>query len=167
MIRLAPNFTLRELVASQTAARQGITNSAPWWAIENLTSLCTEVLQPIRDHYGRPVVVSSGFRSQALERVLKGMPADWVSHGQHPLGQAADFEVLGLSNADVARWIRANLAFDQLILEFHNTADPSSGWIHCSYVRPNRTETLTAVRHHGDVTYQEGLPSLVTDPEIS
>lgn len=165
-MNISPNFTLHELTASQVAERRGINNAAPLWVIENLRGLSAAVLQPVRDHFESPVIVSSGWRCQALERALKDKPDDWISPSQHTLGEAADFEVVGVSNLDVARWIATNVVtFDQLILEFHTPSIPSSGWIHCSHVRPNRAETLTAIREQrGGVTYVPGLPSPLETP---
>lgn len=153
---LSKNFTLRELTRSQVAARRGIDNTPPAWAEENLSRLARNVLQPVRDHFG-PTNVSSGYRCAALERAIKGKPDTWTPRGQHPQGQAADFEVLGQSNVVVATWIAAHLEFDQLILEFYDGVDPHSGWIHCSYVRPPRGEVLRAVTRGRNVTYLSGL----------
>jgi hypothetical protein len=158
-VKLAPNFTLDELQASNIANRRNIDNRAPWWALPNLRALANGILQPVRDEFKRPVIVTSGFRCQELERVLKRKPSDWFSASQHALGEAADFHVPGVSNGEVARWIEANLYFDQLILEFHNPKDPQSGWVHCSYVRSVRQESLTALcdADSGQTVYHAGL----------
>lgn len=157
-MRLAPNFTLREFTASQTAARRGIDNTPPWWVVDNLRHVAQAILQPIRDHFGRPVVVTSGYRAIELELAL-GKTPERAREGQHPRGQAADFEVLGVSNQEVAEWIESSgLPVDQLILEFHEPGDPASGWVHCSSIRPNRRSILTASRIDGQVIYTQGLP---------
>ena len=158
-MKLSTNFSLRELTRSQVAARRGIRNDPPLWAVENLRRLCLGVLQPVRDYFHAPVFVSSGYRGDELERALKDKDADWYPKGQHPLGQAADFEVGGVSNFDVARWIAegGEVEFDQLILEFYRRGDPSSGWVHCSYVRPPRGRVLRAVASGANVTYHAGL----------
>lgn len=160
MSRLSLNFTMRELIASQVAARNGIDNTPlTSWVQDNLKHLATTILQPVRDHFRTPVIVSSAYRCPELERVLKNKPAGWLSSSLHPKGQAADFEVVGHSNMDVAIWIRDHLDFDQVILEFFEPADPSSGWVHCSAVRPNRSQVLTATRTNGgDATYSFGIP---------
>jgi zinc D-Ala-D-Ala carboxypeptidase len=128
-MQLSPNFHLSELIQSQSATRAKINNQPNAQQIQNLKALCCNILQPIRDHYQKPVIVSSGYRSVALNARIGG------SHtSQHCFGQAADFEIPGLTNKEVAEFLRKNLDFDQLILEFYDSKDPRSGWIHCSYI---------------------------------
>lgn len=147
---LSPNFSLNELTKSQLAARHGIDNTPPPPAVENLTRLARNILQPVRDHYGRPFSPSSGYRSVRLNRLL-GSSDD----SQHVKGEAADFEVPGIDNLALARWIAANLEFDQLILE-HYDGTPWSGWVHCSYrAGRNRREVLTI----GPRGVARGLPA--------
>ena len=142
-MKLTTNFSLAELTASQTAARKGIPNNPTPGQIENLRKLCESVLQPIRNHYDAPVIVSSGFRSPEL-CVLIGSSID----SQHAKGQAADLQVSGIDNEKLATYIKNNLDFDQLILEFYKKEEgPHSGWIHVSYVgKENRKESLQATR---------------------
>lgn len=147
-MELSPNFTLAELIKSQTAERKGIDNYPEPSHIENLKLLAENILQPIRDKFG-PFIVSSGYRSPEL-CVAVGS----TIKSQHAKGQAADFEVSGIDNYDLARWIESNLPFDQLILECYNKSDKNSGWIHCSYVHEPRKETLT---YHRDTGYEKGL----------
>ena len=137
--RLTPNFTLRELCASGTAARLGIDNMNPPLAVRGaLQKLCGAVLQPVRDRWG-PVRVNSGWRSPRLNRAVGG-----ADSSQHLVGEAADIECAGVSNLDLARWIEASLPFDQLILEFYTPGDPRSGWVHVSYREgTNRRQVLT------------------------
>jgi zinc D-Ala-D-Ala carboxypeptidase len=127
-MRVSKNFTLGELTKSQTALRKGINNIPDPIHLHNLHRLCDNILQPVREHFDGPVNISSGFRSVELCLAIGSS-----SKSQHAKGQAADFEVLGVDNKVVAEWIRDNLDFDQLILEFYNEDDPQSGWIHCSY----------------------------------
>ena len=95
-MKLSNNFSLKEMTASQTADRHGISNNPSEDHMDNLTKLCQNVLQPIRDHYGKVVIVSSGYRSP-----------EWCvkigsSVGSQPAkGEAADFEIYGVSNADL------------------------------------------------------------------
>ena len=124
-MKLSNNFSLKELTASQTAERKGISNNPSEDHMNNLKELCDNVLQKIRDHYNKVVSVSSGYRSPEL-CVSIGSSVN----SQHAKGQAADFEIFGLSNADLCKWISENLEFDQLILEYHNIGEPNSGWIH-------------------------------------
>ena len=142
-MKLTTNFSLAEMTASQTAARKGIPNNPTAGQIENLRKLCESILQPIRNHYDAPVIVSSGFRSPEL-CVLIGSSID----SQHAKGQAADLQVSGIDNKMLAKWIKENLDFDQLILEFYKEAEgPHSGWVHVSYVgKENRKQSLTATR---------------------
>lgn len=136
-MQLSKNFWLSELTKSQTATRYGIPNNPNSTQTKNLKNLCGAILQPVRDHYQRPVVVSSGYRSPMLNARIGGSGTS-----QHCFGQAADFEVPGLSNPEVATWIRKNLDFDQLILEFYDGKNPNSGWIHCSYTSQNRKQSM-------------------------
>ena len=110
--QLTTHFSLREMTRSQTAARKGIDNQPPADVVANLRDLCVQVLEPVRLHYGVPIIPSSGYRSPALNAAIGG-----AKNSQHCKGRAVDFEVSGVSNYDLAVWIRDNLVFDQLILE--------------------------------------------------
>lgn len=137
---LSTNLRLGECVKSDTALRAGINN----WptdpaVVTNLTAVARNVWQRVRNHYGVPMTVSSGYRSPALNAFVKGK-----RNSQHCAGEALDFEVPGVANYDVACWIRDNCTFDQLILEFYTPGKPNSGWIHVSYKNGhNRKECLT------------------------
>jgi|TARA_B100001094_G_scaffold200441_1_gene194493 uncharacterized protein YcbK (DUF882 family) len=140
-LKLSENFSLQELLKSQTALRKGIDNKpTDPSVITNLQVLCEKVLQPIRDHFARPVVINSGYRCPKLNKAIGSS-----SKSQHTKGEAADIEIPGLSNKELAEYIEDNLPFDQLILEFYNGVDPNSGWVHVSYVgdSDNRKQTLT------------------------
>src|SRR5210317_1674254 len=151
-MKLSKSFSLNELTKSQTAEREGINNNPGEAQIEALQRLCENILQPVRDHYGMPVVVSSGFRSGQL-CIAIGLSLN----SQHALGQAADFEIFGISNQELAHWIDKNLDYDQMILEFWNPEDKNSGWVHCSYKKPeeNRKEFLRAYRDSDGKTKYE------------
>jgi zinc D-Ala-D-Ala carboxypeptidase len=127
-MRLSKNFTFHEMVRSQTATRHGVDNAPSPVFVENLRLLCVNVLQPIRDHYGLPVDISSGYRSPALNRLVKGSKTS-----DHMRGMAADIEIQGVSNWDLANWIKDRLKFKQCILEYHTRTVPDSGWVHVSY----------------------------------
>ena len=101
--------------------------------------LFAKVVQPIRDKFG-PTVINSGYRCKKLNTAIGGS-----KKSQHCFGEAADIEVPTLSNRDLAEWIKNNLDFDQLILEFYNGKDPRSGWVHVSYKNKddNRKQCLT------------------------
>ena len=152
-MRLSKNFSLKELIKSETATRKNINNNPNEDNIENLQRLCNEVLQPIRDHYGKVVSVSSGFRSPEL-CVAIGSSVN----SQHASGQAADFEIYGVSNKELADYIADNLDFDQLILEYWKPEEPNSGWVHCSFksADSNRKEYLRAIKgSDGRTSYQK------------
>mgnify|MGYP001370752458 FL=1 len=140
-MKLTENFTLQELIKSQTALRKGINNKpASPDIVVNLQTLCEKVLQPVREHFGKPVTVNSGYRCPKLNKAIGSS-----SKSQHTKGLAADIEIPGVSNKELAEYIESNLPFDQLILEFYNGVDPNSGWVHVSYVDDdkNRKQTLT------------------------
>ena len=137
-MKLSGQFSLAELTKSQTATRKGIDNKPTLDHIENLTELCTHVLEPTRRNFGKPMVISSGYRSEELCEAIGSS-----KNSQHAKGEAADFEMFGVDNKELAKYIKNNLVFDQLILEFYNPDDPSSGWVHCSYSKEeNRKQSL-------------------------
>ena len=141
-MKLSQHFQLSEFTASQTAARRRISNVPPPDAVRALTALCENVLEPVRRHFRLPVIVSSGYRSPALNRAVGGSASS-----QHVKGEAADIEIPGVANGDLARWIARNCDFDQLILEFYTPGQPTSGWVHVSWRGANRRrQTLTAER---------------------
>ena len=149
-MQLSENFSLLELTKSQTAERKGIDNTPSPEHQENLKLLCTHILQPVRDHFERVVSVSSGYRSPELCEAIGSKITS-----QHAKGQAADFEIYGLSNQELANWIRENLDYDQLILEYWKEEDPNSGWVHCSYnSEGNRKEYLRAYKNEGKTKYE-------------
>ena len=152
-MKLSENFSLLELTKSQTAERKGIDNTPSTEHQENLKSLCTRILQPVRDHFSRVVSVSSGYRSQALCEAIGSKTTS-----QHAKGQAADFEIFGISNKELADYINENLDYDQLILEYWKESDPNSGWIHCSFnSKGNRKEYLRAYKNEGKTKYEHIL----------
>lgn len=147
-VQLTRSFTLSELSKSRTALNRGWDNTPGKTCVENLKVLCEKVLQPVRDHFNLPVVISSGYRSANVNRAEGGA---WNS--QHLIGEAADFEIHGVHNADIWRWILANLQFDQLIAEHLSSKDPNAGWIHVSYSKNNRKQALSCVKGN----YPQGL----------
>ena len=152
-MKLSENFSLLELTKRQTAERKGIDNTPSPTHRDNLKSLCTRILQPVRDHFGRVVSVSSGYRSEALCIAIGSKTTS-----QHAKGQAADFEIYGLSNGELATWIKENLDYDQLILEYWTPESPNNGWIHCSFnSEGNRKEYLRAYKNEGKTKYEHIL----------
>ena len=125
-MQLTKNFFLSEFIRSETASRLNIPNVPNQTHINNLKLLCEKVLQPVRDHFKQPVIISSGYRSIELNKAIKGS-----LNSQHCLGQAADFDIPGIDNYDLAKWIEANLNYDQLILEYYEGGN--TGWVHVGY----------------------------------
>lgn len=151
-MKLSKNFSLSELTKSQSATRLGIDNTPSMTVIDNLQALVDNILQPVRDAHG-PVSITSGYRSPDLNAAIGGS-----RNSDHTRGQAADFEVATMSNKDLAEWIRDNLKFTQLILEFPSKTDPSAGWVHCSYnAKDLKCQVLTATRVNGKTVYSAGL----------
>lgn len=139
-IKISEHFTVHEAVHSQTALRQGINNMPGFEELGAITIVATHILEPVRTHFGIPFSPSSWYRSGELNRAIGSSDTS-----QHIKGQAVDFEVPGISNFEVAKYIQDNLEFDQLILEFWSHRNLNAGWIHCSYVASpleNRKEVL-------------------------
>ena len=153
-MKLSANFSLNELTKSETATRNGISNIPSQEVIEKLQALVNNVLQPVRNRCG-PVIVTSGYRSPEVNKSVGGS-----STSHHCFGYAADFEVLGMDNRELAIFIRDELAeFTQLILEFYVDGEPDSGWVHCSYDAADlKCQTLTARRVNGRTQYSNGIP---------
>jgi len=152
-MKLTQNFSLSELTRSQTATRRGIENQPDDEQLANLVALCECVLQPIRDHFGKSVRISSGLRVPELNAAIGGSTTS-----DHTRGMAADIEVPPVDNLELARWIEGSgLAFRQLILEYYD-GTPDSGWIHVSYdPADNKRQVLTATKQNGKTVYLNGL----------
>jgi len=152
-MNLSPNFSLHELTKSETALRMGFDNTPGDAETEALRLLCEKVLQPVRDHYGKGVKVNSGFRSPESNAAVGGSKTS-----DHCKGQAADIEIPGVPNAELAQWIMDNLEYTQLILEFYTPGIPDSGWVHVSYDPDNlKKQELTAMKVAGKTQYVPGL----------
>ena len=147
-MKLTANFSLSELTKSQTATRKGIDNTPSPEHQENLRLLCEAVLQPVREHFGRVVTVNSGYRPPELCTAIGSKITS-----QHARGEAADFEIFGVSNKVLADYIHETLHYDQLILEYWNESDPNSGWVHCSFSEgKNRKQYLKAYKDENNKT---------------
>lgn len=146
---LSPNFSLAEMCVTS----QPFPNVPRPAEIAYMTTLCVEVLEPLRAHFGRPVHVNSGYRALAVNRAVGSKDTS-----QHPKGEAADVEIEGVPNADVARWIRDHLVFDQIILENYRPGVPGSGWVHVSYRKGcNRKQCLTMTLGSHGAVYSTGI----------
>jgi len=140
MERLTKNFTLEEFERSDTAKRLKIDNRVPQFAVERLRTLCEKVLQPVRDHFGVPIIITSGYRCPDLNDAVRG-----ATSSQHMKGEAADFKIRApnLQLYDIYLWMVDNLEFDQLIWEVR----PNSKWIHVSYkAGGNRQQVFSCKR---------------------
>jgi uncharacterized protein YcbK (DUF882 family) len=152
-VNLTQNFTLSEMTKSETALRHGMANDPSETEIENLRVLCENVLQKVRDHYGMGVKVNSGFRHPLVNAKVGGSTTS-----DHCKGFAADIEIPGIPNAELAEWIAEHLEFRQLILEFYTPGVPDSGWVHVSYnPADNKKQVLTATKQNGKTVYLPGL----------
>lgn len=144
---------MMELTKSATASRMGIENYPNADQMYSIRVLAETILQPIRNHYGIPFSVSSGFRSHELSKAI-GSSSNSQHGCNNPGEAAADFEVPGISNMDLCYYIKSVLNFDQLILECFTPGQPNSGWVHCSISELPRKELLTYDRTQG---YRKGL----------
>lgn len=152
-MRLTQNFTLSEMTKSDTALRLGIDNTPGEAEIDALRDLCELVLQPVRNYFGTGVHVNSGFRSREVNTAIGGSKTS-----DHCRGMAADIEIPGIPNHELAEWIEKNLSYTQLILEFYTRGVPDSGWVHVSYDPGNlKKQNLTATRQDGKTVYLNGL----------
>ena len=150
-IQLSKNLYLHEVIKSNTATRRGIDNTPTNEHLNNLKEIAKEVFQPLRDHLGTAIGISSGYRSEDLNKAIGGSKTS-----QHSKGEALDLDadIFGkTTNADIFGYIKENLDFDQLIWEFGNDTNPN--WVHVSYksYEENRNEILQAVRVGGKVNY--------------
>lgn len=136
-MKLSKNFSLEEMCRSNTARVKGLPNVPNVEQVKNLQHLCKNVLQPLRDHLGEPVVINSGFRSQAVNMAVGG-----AKNSQHTKGEAADIKCKDYPFAkEIYTWIMDNLKFDQVILERKGNAV----WVHVSFRTngKNRQQALT------------------------
>lgn len=153
MTQLTANFSLHELTKSETALRHNLPNDPDEKTIANLKVLCEQVLQPVRDHYGKGVKVNSGFRHPDVNAAVGGSKTS-----DHCQGQAADIEIPGVPNHELAEYISKNFKFTQVILEFYTPGIPDSGWVHVAYDASNlKGQTLTATKKDGKTVYLPGL----------
>ena len=151
-MKLSKNLTLKEVTKSDTANRLGIDNTPEDFDIKNLRAIAEEVFQPLRDHFGVPLFVSSGFRSKKLNKAIGGS-----KYSQHMVGEALDIDadVYGrVTNRELFRFIKENLIFDQLIWEFGD--DDTPNWVHVSYKDKgqNRKQVKRAYRDSKGVYYK-------------
>ena len=139
--KLSQNFKLKEFEKSFVAKRKNIDNCVhDKETFKSLEKLCKNIVQPIRNYYKIPFSPNSGYRSITLNRYIGSSDTS-----QHVLGQAVDLEIPGVNNEELFNLIKDELDFDQVILEYYDGVDPSSGWVHVSYVsnKDNRNRAMT------------------------
>jgi zinc D-Ala-D-Ala carboxypeptidase len=152
-MKLTENFSLAEMTKSETALRLDLPNDPEPDHLENLKALAENVLQPVRNHFGKGVKVNSAYRHPDVNKAVGGSTTS-----DHCKGMAADIEIPGIANADLAEWIKDNCEFRQLILEFYTPGIPDSGWVHVSYnPADNKKQVLTAMKENGKTVYKPGL----------
>ena len=148
-MQLSKNLALSEVTRSETAKRRGISNMPTPEHIENFKKLAENVFQPIRDHFGVPIRISSGYRSKELNAAIGGSLSS-----QHCQGEAIDIDMDGttITNKQIFDFIKDNLNFDQLIWEFGTDTNPD--WVHVSYdsAGKQRKQILKAKRAAGGKT---------------
>jgi len=151
-MKLSKNLSLDEVIYSQTALRRDIDNTPTEEHIENLKYVAEKIFQPIREHFGVPIYVSSGYRSKDLNEAIGGSPRSFHSHGM-ALDLDQDGRNKGVSNADVFYFIKDNLQFTELIWEFGTENNPN--WVHVA-IAPGREEeknTKIAQKINNRTTY--------------
>ncbi len=151
-MKISTHLNLAEVTRSDTAKRNGIDNTPTAEHLENFKLLAEKVFEPIRLHFKEPIFISSGYRSEALNKFIKGSATS-----QHCKGQAIDIDMDaskgGVTNKMIFDFIKDRLEFDQLIWEFGTDSNPD--WVHVSYVKTgNRKQKLKAVRSGGKTVYQ-------------
>ena len=154
-MKLSKNLNLAEVTRSETAKRRKIDNAPTDEHIENLKILAANIFQPMRDHFGKAIYISSGYRSEALNKAIKGSKTS-----QHCKGEAIDIDNdnanNGVTNRDIFEFIRDNLKFDQLINEFPVKGNPS--WVHVSYSKTQqRNQILKAYKDSRNITRYKKL----------
>ena len=151
-MQLSKHLSLAEVVRSETAKRRGISNMPTDAHIANFKLLAEKVFEPIRTHFGKPIHISSGYRSEALNKAIGGSLTS-----QHCSGEAIDIDMDGSSNGVTNKmvfdYIKDNLNFDQLIWEFGTDSAPD--WVHVSYesTGKQRKQILKAIKKGGATSY--------------
>jgi hypothetical protein len=149
-MQLSTNLSLAEVTRSETAKRRGISNMPTAEHIENFKKLAANIFQPIREHFGKPIIISSGYRSAELNKAIGGSLSS-----QHCSGEAIDIDMDGtdITNSQIFNYIKENLNFDQMIWEFGTDTNPD--WVHVSFAsnRSQRKQILVAKKVNGKTTY--------------
>ena len=150
-MKLTKHLSLSEVTKSGTAKRLGIDNTPTPEHMHNILLIAERVFEPVREHFGKPLYVSSGYRSETLNKAIKGS-----SRSQHCKGEALDLDAQvygGFTNKELFDYIKDNLVFDQMIWEFGTDEEPD--WVHVSYKKgKNRGEILRVERIDGKNQYR-------------
>ena len=151
-MKLSNNLSVKEVTKSNTAKRFGIDNRPTIEHLQNLKAIALNIFQPARNHFKKPIFVSSGYRSEDLNEKIGGSKTS-----QHSKGQALDLDAHtfgGLTNKELFDFISEHLEFDQIIWEFGTDEEPD--WVHVSYVSGgiNRGESLKAYKANGITKYK-------------
>ena len=149
-MQISKHLSLAEVSRSETAKRKGINNTPSGEHLENFKKLAENIFEPIREHFGVPIHISSGYRSKELNASVGGS-----SSSQHCQGEAIDIDMDGttITNAEIFNYIKDNLNFDQMIWEFGNDTNPD--WVHVSYesTGKQRKQILKAIKANGKTSY--------------
>lgn len=153
-MKLSKNLSLSEVTYSKTALRRNIDNTPTDEHIENLKYLAENAFQPMRDHFGVPIYVSSGYRSPELNEAIGGSPRSFHCHGM-ALDLDQDGRNKGVSNCDVFHYIKDNLPFTELIWEFGDEYEPN--WVHVALARgrENEKKIKIAKKINGKTVYEK------------
>jgi len=151
-MQLSEHLSLAEVIRSETAKRRGISNTPTDAHLANFKILAEKIFEPIRNHFGKPIHISSGYRSEALNKAVKGSKSS-----QHCKGEAIDIDMdgnsNGITNKMIFDYIKDNLSFDQMIWEFGNESNPD--WVHVSYAASGnqRKQILRAIKKGATTSY--------------
>ena len=148
-MKLSENLSIAEATYSATALRKGIVNKPTVTHLISLKEVANNIFQPCREHFGKPLRVTSGYRSKELNKAIGGS-----NNSQHSKGEALDMQsTSGYTNRELFMYIKDHLTFDQLIGEFPDNVGEFS-WVHCSYKEEgNRGEVLIAYKEDGKTKY--------------
>ena len=148
---ISKHLELAELIRSESAKRAGISNMPTPEHIANLKKLAENVFEKVREHFNRPILISSGYRSIDLNKIIKG-----AQSSQHSTGEAIDIDMDGtdVTNKEIFEFIKFNVSFDQLIWEFGTDKNPD--WVHVSYESSGkqRKQILKAKKINGKTIYE-------------
>tara|TARA_Y100000361_G_scaffold91542_1_gene81602 strand:+ start:1089 stop:1550 length:462 start_codon:yes stop_codon:yes gene_type:complete len=150
MDKISKHVSYKEGIYSTTALRLGLKNDPSDVHLSNMKLIAEKVFEPLRTHVGGPIKINSFYRGPELNKAIGGS-----AKSQHCHGQAMDIDDTygNMSNADMYKFIKENLDYDQMIWEFGDDKNPN--WVHVSYVSPseNRNRCLKAYREDGKTKY--------------